>query len=89
MRKLFRQVRNKLKATTAIRLFHITQSGSETEITKSDDTVGSCNVGITNGTRLRVQIHPSNPEVFTIFVTMPNDINKTFLLEEVRYTLHA
>lgn len=86
VRKLFKQVRTKLKATTAIRLFRITQSGSETEITKSDDTIGSCNVGITNGTRLRVQIHPSNPEVFTIFVTMPNDINKTFLLEEKENT---
>ena len=72
-----------MKAKTAIRLFRVTsQSGYETEITKSDDNIGR-DVGITNGTKLRVQIHPSNPEVYTIFVTFPSGINKTFLLEEV------
>ena len=92
VRKLFREVRKKFGAKTAIRLFRVTISihpktkkeriETETEITKSDDQI--CNAGINNGARLRIQIHPSNREVYTIFVTLPNGVNKTFLLEEVR-----
>ena len=30
-------------------------------------------VGITDGSRLRVTIHSSDPEIFKIFVTLPNN----------------
>ena len=91
VRKLFREVRKKFGAKTAIQLFRVTLSihpetkkeriETENEIRKSDDQI--CNVGISNGARLRIQIHPSNREVYTIFVTLPNGVNKTFLLQEV------
>ena len=81
VRKLFAEVRKKFGAKTAIQLFHVTEV--ETEITKNDDTISRYKVKITNGARLRVKIHPSNPEVFTIYVTLPNGINKTLLLQEV------
>ena len=39
--------------------------------------------GITNGARLRVSIHPSNPEIFTIFVTLLNGTQITLNMAEV------
>ena len=90
MRKLFKEVRKKFKATTAIRLFLVTSSSdSETEITKSDNVIGNRDVGISNGARLRVQIHPSNPEIYTVFVSMPGGINKSFQLDEVAIAIYS
>lgn len=77
MRTLFKEVRKQFKARTAIRLYN----QSNTEITKSDKIIKD--VGITNGARLRVTIHPSNPEVFTIFVTLPNGTHVSLNLTEV------
>ena len=42
--------------------------------------------GITNEARLRVSIHPSNPEVFVIFVTLPNGTQINLNLTEVMDT---
>ena len=77
MRTLFKEVRKEFKARTAIRLYN----QSNTEIAKSDRTMKD--VGITNGARLRVTVHPSNPEVFTIFVTLPNGTHISLNLAEV------
>ena len=41
--------------------------------------------GIADGARLRVSIHPSNPEVFVIFVTLPNGTQINLNLTEVGY----
>ena len=41
--------------------------------------------GIADGARLRVSIHPSNPEVFVIFVTLPNGTQINLNLTEVSY----
>ena len=43
--------------------------------------------GITNGARLRVSIHPSNPEIFAIFVTLLNGTQITLNMAEVINTL--
>ena len=96
MRKLFRETRRKFGARTAVRLFRVTlsihpvtkkqQIATENEITKNDNQI--CNT-ISNGASLRIQIHPSNREVYTIFVTLPNEVNKTFLLEEVKIAIYS
>ena len=92
VRKLFREVRKKFEAKTSVQLFCVTMGidpetnkeviSSESEISKSDSQIKNCKE-ICNGAKLRVQIHPTNPEMFTIFVTLPSGTNKTFLLEEV------
>ena len=77
MRRLFREVRIIFEATTAIQLY----DQSNTEIVKSDKRMRDA--GITNGTRLRVSIHSSNPEVYTLFVALLNGEPKKINFAEV------
>ena len=77
MRTLFKEVRKEFKERTAIRLYN----QSNLEIAKSDKKM--TDAGITNGARLQVSVHPSNPEVFTIFVTLPNGTHISLNLTEV------
>ena len=100
MRKLFREVRKQLNATTAIRLYSqerlMTMTRrrytmlvcccnnnemSNVEIIKSDDKMED--VGITDRKQLRIHIHHSDPEVFTIFVTLFSNKRIPVKLEEV------
>ena len=91
MRRLFREVRKKFEFKgQAIRLFHVAisldpdtkkETEIETEFTKNDDQIRK--YGLTNGTRFRVKMDPNNPEMFTVFVTMPNGIQKPLQLLEV------
>ena len=76
---MFREVRKKFNARTAIRLYN----QSNCEIVKSDKKMRDA--GIADGARLRVSIHPSNPEVFVIFVTLPNGTQINLNLTEVSY----
>ena len=74
---LFKDVRKKFKARTAIRLYN----QSNCEIVKSDTKMRDA--GITNGITLHISIHPSNPEVFAIFVTLLNGTQVTLSMTEV------
>ena len=74
---LFKDVRKKFKARTAIRLYN----QSDCEIVKSDRKMRDA--GIANGMNLHVSIHPSNPEVFAIFVTLLTGARITLSMTEV------
>ena len=74
---LFKDVRKKFKARTAIRLYN----QSNCEIIKSDKKMRDA--GITNGMILHISIHPSNPEVFAIFVTLLTGARITLSMTEV------
>lgn len=79
VRKLFKEVRKTFSARTAIRLFN--QSNCGYEVAKCDKKM--VDVGLTNGATLRVSIHPSNPEIFTIFVTLLNGAQISLNMAEV------
>ena len=100
VRKLFREVRKQLNATTAIRLYSrerlmtMTQCRytvlvccckrnemNDMEIIKSDEKMED--VGITDRKQLRIHIHHSDPEIFTIFVTLFSNKRIPVKLEEV------
>ena len=66
-----------LKATTAIRLYNQLSS----EIVKSDKRMRD--VGITNGARLQVTMHPSDPEIYALFVARLNEDPKKIDFAEV------